>query len=288
MKVIITGGNGFIAKNIHDELILSHNVKSPSKQELNLYDTSIVEDYLKSEKFDVVVHTATHDATVPGTDKRMSEVLECNLRMFHSLLRCKNYYGKLINMGSGGEYGRQYRKPKMSEDYANQNVPTDPYGLSKYSISKYIECLNGNFYNLRIFAVYGKYENYRMRFISNSIYRAMFNIPICIHQNTMFDFTWIGDVAKIVGWFVENESPNKILNVCSGNTVSLLEVAKKIAVDGRQITFDEYGWGSEYSGDNSLLLNSIGGYKFLSIDLGIKELYNWCKDNKSQVDVKLL
>ena len=96
MKILITGGNGFIARNLFEQLNNEYTVISRNSKELNLSDSSKVFDYIKSNHFDVIIHTATYDAAPKHSTKDPSKVLEYNLKMFFNIVRCKDYFGKMI------------------------------------------------------------------------------------------------------------------------------------------------------------------------------------------------
>ena len=100
-KVLITGGNGFIARSLDESLSLSYTVTRKNRAELDLLDSQKVFDYLKKESFDVVIHSATYDAAPKFSTKDPTKVLENNLRMFMNIARASDYYGKLIFFGSG-------------------------------------------------------------------------------------------------------------------------------------------------------------------------------------------
>ena len=55
----------------------------------------------------------------------------------------------------------------MKENYFGKYIPvkSDIYSFSKYQIAKDIESKKKNIYNLRGFGIFGKYEDYRRRFI---------------------------------------------------------------------------------------------------------------------------
>jgi len=282
MKILITGGNGFIAKSLFEQLNNEYTVLSLNSKEFNLLDSSKVFDYIKSNQFDVIIHTATYDAAPKFSTKDPSKVLEYNLKMFFNIVRCKDYFGKMIYFGSGAEFGREYWAPKMKEDYFDQHVPVDQYGFSKYIMTKYA-LSNKNIYNLRLFAVFGKYDDWRYRFISNACCRAVLNMPITINQNTFFDFLYIDDLIKIIKWFINNKSKMNVYNVCTSTVNDFKTIAEKvIKISGKKldIIIKTEGIGREYSGDNSLLLNELKDFEFASIDESIKALYNWYDLNK--------
>ena len=131
MKILITGGAGFVARSLFEVLKNDNTVISCNSKELNLLDTSIVYEYIKNNHFEVIIHAATYDAAPKTSTKDPSKVLDNNLKMFFNLARCKDYFGKLIYFGSGAEFGREHWISEMKEDYFDQYVPSDQYGFSK-------------------------------------------------------------------------------------------------------------------------------------------------------------
>ncbi len=282
MKILITGGNGFIARNIFEQLKGEYDVLSVNRQELDLLDSSMVFNYIKSNKFDTIIHTATYDAAPKHTIKDPKKVLENNLKMFFNIANCKDYFNKMIYFGSGAEYSRKHWKSKMREDYFDQHIPEDQYGISKYVATKYaLSC--DKIYNLRLFGVFGKYDDWRTRFIPNACSQAALNLPIKINQNAFYDYLYINDLVKIVEWFINNQPKKRVYNVCSGQVYDRKSLAEKIIkVSGKdlRIEIETKCLGREYSGDNSLLLQEMGGFEFTPIDNSIKDLYIWYEQNK--------
>ena len=275
-NLFITGGNGFIARNLREQLAGRYNIFATSHAELELLDEDKVRGYLKTHHFDVIIHTATYDAAPKHSTKDPSKVLENNLKMFFNVARCKDHFGKMIYFGSGAEFGRENWIPKMKEEYFDQHVPVDQYGFSKYIMTEYAQ-LSSNIYNLRIFAVFGKYEDWRVRFISSACYNVVSNLPITIEQNKYYDFLYIDDLAKIVEWFINNKPKRSVYNICSGSVIDFKTIAEKIVkISGKDldIRIKTEGLGREYSGDNSLFLNELKSFKFCPIDESIEALYN--------------
>ena len=89
-------------------------------------------------------------------------------------------------------------------------TPIDEYGFYKSITSKYIE-KSEKIIQLRIFACYGKYENYLLKFITNSIVKNLFKLPIIINQNVYFDYMYIDDLIKIVDYFINNDARNNFV-----------------------------------------------------------------------------
>ena len=285
MKILITGGAGFIARNLFEQLKDKYTLISFNSKELNLLDASKVYEVIKENLFDIIIHTATYDAAPITSTKDPLKVLENNLKMFFHIARCKEFYGKMIYFGSGAEFGRENWIPRMKEDYFDEKVPIDQYGFSKYIMTQYAQ-LNSNIYNLRLFGVFGKYEDWRYRFISNTCCKAVLNRPITINQNVFFDYLYIDDLVLIVNWFINNKPKINVYNVCTGKTYDFKTLAEKIIdISGKplDIIIKNKGLGKEYSGDNSLIMNELENFQFSPIDESIKALYEWYNQNKEML-----
>ena len=285
-NIFLTGGTGFIGKNILEQLSDKYNIYAPTHPELELDDTEAVKEYSKSHNFDVVIHAANWGGTRKKTDDLVNNV-EKNLKFFFNITRCKDHFGKLINLGSGAEYGKLYYTPKMKEDYFDKHVPVDEYGFYKYVCSKYIEKIE-DAVNLRIFGCYGKYEDYEIRFISNAICKSIFDLPITIaNKNVFFDYLYIDDLIKIIEYFINNTGEHRVYNITPDKSIDLLTIAKKvnkIAGKNSEIIIKNKGINLEYSGDNSRLKGEIKGIKFTEIEDGIKKLHEWYTKNKKLVE----
>lgn len=287
--ILLTGASGFIGKNIKEALSDRYELYCPSSQELDLKDTDHVEAYLKQHFFDVVLHTANRNDTrnqIPAY-----EVLNGNLRMFYNLERCNDLYGKMIYLGSGAEYDRSNNIPYITEEYFDTSVPKDAYGLAKYIMAK--TCVQkDNIYELCLFGVYGKYEEWERRFISNAICRVLKGMDITLQKNVYFDYLWIDDLVKIIPFFVEKDNLQyKRYNVCRGKKFDLYSLAltvKKILNSECAILVGEPGWKREYTASNCRMLNEMGGFVFTDLESTIASLCEYYKKHISEIDDKKL
>lgn len=290
MKLLITGGDGFIARSLYEQLNTQYTIQLCNRKVLNLLDPSLVFEYIKKNRFDTVIHTATYDAAPKTSIKDPALVLENNLKMFFNIARCKDYFNKMIFFGSGAEFNRNNWKPKMKEDYFDKHVPEDQYGFSKYIMTKHA-LLSQNIYNLRLFGVFGKYDDWRYRFIPNTCCMAVHDMPITINHNKVYDFLYIDDLIKIIKWVIDNKPKNSVYNICTGRTHTFETIAKKIITISQKkldIKIKKNESSIEYSGDNSLLLKELKNFKFTPIDEAIKTLYSWYDKNKHMIDKKQL
>lgn len=288
-KVLITGADGFIGKNLSEKLKDKYILLTPNRSELNLLNGDSVQKYFSINNIDVVVH----GAIVGGSRKeeQINDSLSQNLRIFHNIINNRKYFHKIINLGSGAEYNKSFPIASVKESSFGKSVPTDDYGLFKYTCSKYIECLgiDNTIINLRIFGLYGKHEDYRYRFISNAIYRNIHGLPITLEQNVYFDYVYIDDFVSIIDYFIAHKANYKFYNIGSGHKIDLLSLAKKInsiAEKPSQIILTKQGLKNEYTCDNSRLLHEIKGLSFASYENCIEVLFNWYKNKKDFYDYK--
>ncbi len=287
MRTLITGGSGFIGRNLAEQLASAYEVLAPSSAELDLMNEQSVREYLSAHTFDVIVHAAT-----TRSNRRVAappDLLDRNCRMFFNLVRNQGRFGKMIHFGSGAEYDRVQLPARVREDYFDARVPRDAYGFSKYICAKYIERCD-RIVNLRLFGVFGAYEDYTVRFISNACCRALKGLPIVLRQDVVFDYLYVKDLVKLTMWFVENNARHKAYNVCTGRPVGLTELAGIVAkVSGRNpnVSVMAEGIGPEYSADNSRMLTEIGSYQFWDLEAAIRDLYAWYERNE-RIDAEAL
>jgi GDP-L-fucose synthase len=284
MNILLTGGSGFIGRNILGILSDRHYFFSPCHKELDLIDENTVRNYFLNNKIDIVIHSATK----PGhrNSPNATNLLYCNARMFFNLARNSNHFESMIVIGSGAVYDMRHFQPKMKEEYFDTYVPIDEHGFNKYICGKYIDLVE-NVLDLRLFGIFGKYEDYSIRFISNAICKAIFDLPITIKQNRKFDYIWVNDLMPILDYFIVNRGKHKAYNVTPNMSVELYSIAEKVRdISGKKIPIlvAQEGMGVEYSGDNSRLRNDIGDISLTPLEKSIEELYKWYYDNKSNID----
>ena len=321
MKILIIGRNGFVSRNISEWLLESNyfSVDVTSSTELDLLDEAKVKSFFFDNYYDVVIDTAIYNPRI-GSGKDSTKELEYDLYMFHNLAKCHDMYGKLIYFGSGAEYDKRFPICSVREEdiswgpkkesitsgksdvlYSNDfivekrcsgQIPTTQYGLAKYIIGQEIESeIYGadNIYNLRIFGLFGKYENWKTTFISGACCKAVKNLPITIRQNVYFDYLYINDFCKILESFININDPRyHTYNITSGRRVSLIEIADMVkAVSEKDIPIYvcEEGLANEYTASNHRLIDEIGGYKFEDMEDSVKDLYQWYESKSDDIDI---
>lgn len=275
LRLFITGGNGFIGRNLIESLSSKYWILSPNHKELELTNERQVINYFKSHKVDVLIHCANIGGTKGTVDT--PNITEINLKIFFNLLNCKKYYKKMIFFGSGAEYDKRRNLVKVKENDFGKNIPVDSYGFYKYVCSKFIE-KEKNIINLRLFGVYGKYEDFETRFISYAICRALLNKPINIQKNVVFDYLYINDLVKIVEYFIKNEIEHKFYNVGRGVSMDIKTIAQliiKFSSKNVPINIIDKDLNNEYTCNITRLQKIIKELKYTDFPASIKEMISY-------------
>lgn len=288
ITVLITGGSGFIGRNLVEQLSSKYTILAPSHKELDLLEEVKVENFFKKNKVDIVIH----GSSIGGTRNTINipNVASTNIKMFFNIARCKKMYKRIIFLGSGAEYDKRRPIKKIKEEDFDQRVPADEYGFSKYICSKYIQQTD-NIVNLRLFGVYGKYEDYGLRFISYALCRNILGLPIPINQNVVFDYIYIKDLIRIIDFFILNEPKEKFFNIGRGEGIDLLTIAKDvsdISEKKTKIAVKMNGLKNEYTCSNTLLKKTIEGLQFTDFSESLRDLYSYYKGVRGSLDLSRL
>jgi len=177
MKILVTGGAGFIGSHVVDaylelghEVVVVDNLSSGSIENLNpkakFYKMDIrdsdIEDLFKNEKPDVVNH---HAAQMDVRKSVEDPIYDADVNIIGSLNLLQNCirYGvkKFIFASTGGAiYGEQDYFPADEE---HPTRPLSPYGVAKLTVEKYLyfykEVHGLNYVVLRYANIYGPRQN---------------------------------------------------------------------------------------------------------------------------------
>lgn len=299
-KVLITGGTGFIGRNVVDELISRgwevHSLVfppfAPEKEgliqyEMNLMDTDAVNKFLKEHNFENLIHLAWY----VGPKCHVHDLnLDWTLATLNLLKNFKENGGKrFAGAGTISEY--EYKYGYLLED----ETPTSPktlYGESKNSIYKIasVYCKqNGiEFKWPRIFNLYGPAEK-SQRLMPSVINSCLKGEDVKVSDCLKFqDYLHVKDTACGIVDVFESDIEGAV-NICSGKPVQLRAIVEKIA----ELTNfkGEILWGAipaafgdEVVVGNNEKLKSIGWNQKYSLEEGLKETIDWWKEhNKGEL-----
>nr|NNM91502.1 NAD(P)-dependent oxidoreductase [Bacilli bacterium] len=292
-KILLTGAKGFVGKNLYNKILHEnrYEVTALGHKELDLFDEQRVKCYFQEHQYDFIIDASVAGNVRPsGNESNDLLLLNQNLRMFYNLVNYKNDNAKLIYFGSGAEYDKRYPNCKVNEDKVGHSIPADSYGFAKYMMSHYASN-HAEITCLRIFGLYGPFEDYAYKFISNSIVKTLFKMPIIIHQNVIFDYLYIDDLTSIIVYMLENWPRNRVINVTPTESIDLIKISQiiqKIHSCDYGIQVTKEGLNNEYTGDNKKLLEEISPFSFTSYYDGITKLTEYYRAIRDRLDESLI
>jgi nucleoside-diphosphate-sugar epimerase len=257
MNILITGGNGYIASTLYNNLHSKYNITKISRSDFDLTNHEETKKWFIDKHFDVVIHTAIKGGSRLQQDTEAA--LDQNLKMYYNLLDNSKSFDRFISIGSGAEL---------------YSVDT-PYGLSKHVI-RHSMLNKKNFYNVRVFAVFDENE-LDTRFIKGNIQRYIKKEPIVIHQDKKMDFFYMVDFVKVIDYYITESSPPKEFDCTYNRTYYLSEIAEKIN------NLSDYNVPVEVQstvpGKSYMGTPSEHTISYVGLDEGIKRMHEWmlCK-----------
>jgi|1_EtaG_2_1085319.scaffolds.fasta_scaffold00086_27 GDP-L-fucose synthase len=252
LNILITGPDGFLAKELRDYLGRDYKVLDCPRFDVT-DEKELERILLKYKPVDVVIHTAVRGGKRTKEDS-FQDMLD-NLSMAKNLLNHRDKYGVLFSFCSGAAFDRNGNIRNLKESAIRMRAPYDYYGLSKNIISREMLNYDGVF-TFRLFGCFGRHED-PSRFFS-SVWHNVNNFkPVEIHQDKEMDFFWAQDVGKVVEFYFLNY--NKIdlpkdLNLTYSPKLTLSQLTEMFLtiMSPRALkTFEKPGGalGSSYTGN---------------------------------------
>ena len=239
-KILITGSNGFVGKNLKFELQRKYDVYGlgrESKKEkkyfkINLKNKKKILKLFKEIKFDIVIHCAWYTNHKDyRNSKKNYEYLKISKFLLDSYIK---YGGKnFIGLGTCEEY----KKEKFSKNIFSEKTKIEPinlYAKTKNLFHKYLKNKKINYKWLRIFYLFGQGENNK---------RLLPLIMISANKKLNFklkypyfktDFIYIKTLSKIISRLI-NKKINGDFNICRGKSIKLCDILKIIDKDYKKI-----------------------------------------------------
>jgi len=302
MRVLVTGGAGFIGKYLVKSLLekgnsvtIFDNFSNSTKTSINFLvkmgakviegDITKIQDLQNAIKeHDIVIHLAAK-ISVSESISNPSETFRINVDGTNNvLIACeKNHVKKLIISSSAAVYGESPPNVKLTEESVMN--PISPYGESKMqmeqNVKKFALKHDIDYIILRFFNIYGigqslEYAGVITKFIKKIIKKE--SLQIFGNGSQTRDFVAIYDVIQSI----HNASAydkSGIFNIASGKIVTIKELAEQmISLSGEKLEIkfltEKQGDIKHSEADISMAKNQIIYSPKFELKEGIKELLN--------------
>jgi ADP-L-glycero-D-manno-heptose 6-epimerase len=263
MKILVTGHNGFIGRNMVEWLSAEGwQVEGWDYDPENLPDV---------KKYQWVIHLgALTDKSNTDIDKFMIQNYEFSQWLFNEC-QLNEVHLQYASTSAVYGYGKDFSETAECK-------PLTPYAISKYVFDRWAfrqPAHSAFVHGFRYFNVYGKYMHLRGN-QANIIYKwqeeARKTGQLSVWHTAdqvKRDWVWVGDVCKVHIDFIKNVHGSGIWNVGSGLAHSYLDIAEAIAEqeDAVITVVESKGNDIRYKtcADLTLLKATIGKRQWLNV-----------------------
>jgi UDP-N-acetylglucosamine 4-epimerase len=323
MRILVTGGAGFIGSNIVESLLTDQNIKHVRVLDnLATGSTDNIGGFYTSSRFEFVqadirdysaclhacdgIDLITHQAALGSVPRSIDDPLTTNevnitgtLNVFTAAKEKK--VKRIIYAASSSTYGDHVALPKVEDKIGR---PLSPYAVTKYVNELYADVFartyNMEFIGLRYFNVFGPKQNPKgpyaavIPLFTESLLNGQ---PPVINGDgkTSRDFTFVANVvqANLLSLFTENRNAvNQVYNIGFGQQTSLLQLVQYLKkITGLDI---EPMHAPERAGDVKHSLADISKAKVLlgydpavSVEEGLRQTCEWYKLRNEYIKPKV-
>ena len=267
MKILVTGGAGFIGSHIVEYLVQrgdnvtildnlnTGKIENMSKVKNNInFVNGDIRDYKLLESLvndsDGVFHEAAL-ASVQQSFKMQDEYFDVNVYGTENILKLAKEYGfKVVYASSSSVYGNPNHIPIKENDDRN---PANPYAQTKLEdellAEKYSE-IGVRVIGLRYFNVFGRRQSKEYAgVIKLFLEKIQQNEDPKINGDGLQtrDFVYIKDVVKANILAMDSNVKHAFLNVGTGSSISIMDLAN-VVIDASGLSLKPYH-GPELPGD---------------------------------------
>lgn len=312
MKILVTGGLGFIGNNFCRHIITKHsdyeitnidkigiganptNLKDLEKEKRyrfikgNICNSQLINRIIKQVDAIVNIAAETH------VDRSIADpkpFIQNNTMGTFTILEAIRKYSekaKLIQVSTDEVYG-EIRKGSFSEgDMPN---PSNPYSASKAAADMFVIAYSKTYgLNASIARSTNNYGPYQIpeKLIPKTIVRTLRDLPVPLYNSgkNIRDWIYVQDHCEAIDLILNKGQPCEIYNISTGNELSNIEVVSRIldflGKPEDLITFveDRPGHDIRYSLDSSKIRSKLGWRPKFSFEEALEATVNWYVHNE--------
>jgi len=296
-KIYLAGHTGMLGSALERKFRdLSYSFFSSERENLDLRNQKMVDDFIRSERPEVIFLAAALVGGINANRSRPAEFLSDNLIIQHNIMNSALKHGvdKLVFYASSCSYPVNATQP-LNVNSLMTGLPESTnqwYSVAKIAGIKMIESFNQQYGTEYISIIptnaYGPGDNFDKNnsHVIPALIAKMHNAKIYQKKNIdlwgtgkpLREFIYIDDLAEASIFLVENYFKNTPINVGTGKEISIKELASIVSeITGYEgsISFDESmpDGAMKKALDSSEIL-SMGWKPRVKLKQGIKEVYN--------------
>ncbi|MBE8724530.1 GDP-L-fucose synthase family protein [Flavobacterium hungaricum] len=301
--IYIAGHNGMVGSAIWRVLSAKGyiNLIGASSKELDLRKQKAVRDYIRKTKPDVIIDAAAKVGGILANNNFPYEFLMENMQIQNNLINEAHRLGidKFIFLGSSCIYPKLAPQP-LKEEYL-LTAPLEPtnewYALAKITGVKLCEAIRNeyekDFVSLMPTNLYGTGDNFDLH--SSHVLPAMIRkfheakennnsvVTLWGSGRPMREFLFVDDMAEAVVFALENELPEHLYNIGTGEDLTIRDLAnlvqKIVGHTGAVIWDDTKPDGTPRKLMDVSKMHNIGWKHQVKLEDGIQKTYNWFLQN---------
>ena len=301
-KILITGANGFIGKNLVNFLRKTSNVVfSPSSSEFDLRNSDKVNQLFQTYNPDIVVHLAADLGGIEKIRKNPASIMHNNLKIDSNIFDCSQKFRvkKLVCLNTVNIFPESSEKLDESEVWNGMpNPDIFSYAISKRFLLALSESYKTEFglntVNLIVDNTYGPHDNFDkkksrvipalIRRFSEAKVSKLDSVNIWGSGEALRQFLFVEDLVKVINYCINEDVNFSRINVSQGDLISIKNLAiiisEKVGFKGSLFFDTEKAEGSFVrKTSNERLKQIIEIDKFKKIDSGIAETVEWYSKN---------
>jgi len=303
-RIFVAGHRGLVGSAILRRLERGGygNIVTRSRAELDLRRQAEVEAFFDAEPVDVVVLAAATVGGIHANNTRRAEFIRDNLQLQTNVIDAawKSGVSRLLFLGSSCIYPRECPQPMREEHLLTGELEhtNEPYAVAKIAGLKMCEAYNDQ-YGTRFLTVmptnlYGPGDNFDLQ--SSHVLPALIRkihaaaaagepgVTLWGSGRPKREFLHVDDLADACVFLMEHnpaegEPRRSMVNIGSGQEVSILELARMIA--------DVVGFQGEFHFDadmpdgtprkllDSSRIRALGWSPGIDLDAGLRDTYRW-------------
>jgi len=299
LKILVTGGLGFVGTNLVKELERKghetwacdlYNSHREHYRRCDVREFRQIEKIVDEQRFDLIYHAAAEYGRWNG-EEYYENMWMTNAVGTKNILRLQEKRHFRMVMFSSAEVYGDYQAT-MREDVMDE---TPIKQMNDYAMSKWVnemQVLNSaamfrtETVRIRLFNVYGPGEHYTpyRGVVPTFIYKALHNQPYTVYRGHRRTFEYVKDICNTLGNLTENFKPGEVYNLGGEEQYDIKHLSDLIlmhlAKDDRRVTYkDAEPFTTETKkGESSKAKRDLRHSCKTTLDQGIRETVSWMQD----------